>query len=42
MIKEYEVYEPLGLDFAILAPDDQFDKDGFDRNAKLISTLEKD
>jgi hypothetical protein len=35
LIKEYEVYEPPKLDFIIGVPDEEYDKDGFDRNAKV-------
>ncbi|MBD65785.1 MAG: hypothetical protein CME62_11295 [Halobacteriovoraceae bacterium] len=35
LIKEYEVYEPPALDFAIAVPETEFDESGFDRNAKI-------
>ena len=35
LIKEYEVYEPPRLDFAISAPEEQFDETGFDKNSKI-------
>jgi hypothetical protein len=35
LIKEYEVYEPPRLDFAITAPEDEFDASGFDKNSKI-------
>lgn len=35
MIKEYEIYEPPGLDFTITVPDEEYDEDGFDKNSKI-------
>lgn len=35
LIKEYEVYEPPGLNFSITAPAGEFDEQGFDKNAKV-------
>ena len=35
MIKEFEVYEPPKLDFAIAIPDSDYDADGFDKNTKI-------
>jgi hypothetical protein len=35
LIKEYEVYEPPRLDFAITVPEDEFDTSGFDKNSKI-------
>ncbi len=36
LVKEYEVYEPPKLDFAIGVPEDEFDEFGFDKNAKVV------
>lgn len=35
LIKEFEIYEPPKLDFAITVPDTEFDETGFDKNAKV-------
>lgn len=35
MIKEYEVYEPPKMDFAIAVPEGEYDADGFDKGARI-------
>lgn len=35
LIKEYEVYEPPRMDFAITVPEGEFDSTGFDKNSKI-------
>ena len=35
LIKEFEVYEPPALDFAIGTPGSEYDSDGFDRSSKI-------
>lgn len=35
LIKEYEVYEPPKLDFAISVPESEYDDQGFDKSAKV-------
>jgi len=36
LVKEYEVYEPPKNDFAIAVPEEDFDENGFDKNAKVV------
>lgn len=35
LIKEYEIYEPPALDFAISAPEQEYDDSGFDKQARI-------
>ena len=41
LIKEYEVYEPPKMDFAISVPEAEFDSSGFDKNSKISFTFKE-